>query len=1037
MSLFELCIRRPVLASVLSLLVVVIGIVSYSRLGVREYPNIDEPVVSVSTTYPGASAEVVESQITKVLEDSLAGIEGVELMTSRSRSERSDIDVRFRITRDPDSAAADVRDKVARVRARLPDGVDEPVIAKVEADAFPVIWMAVTQGARTPLEVSDYLARHVKPRLSVLPGAADVWIFGERRIAMRINVDRDRLAGYRLTVQDVEDALRRQNVELPSGRIESQSREFSIVAATDLQTAQQFENAIVANVAGYPVRLGDVAEVRVGPQSERVIARFNGEPSINMGVVKQATGNPLELSQAVRAEVAKINETLPPGMRITIAYDSSVFIDRSIDSVFMTVAEAVVLVVLVIFFFLRNLRATLIPLVTIPVSLVGAFALMYAFGFTINTLTLLAMVLAIGLVVDDAIVVLENIYRNIEAGMDRVEAAIKGTKEIGFAVIAMTLTLVAVFAPLAFSTGRTGRLFVEFALALAGAVLVSGFVALTLSPMMCSKLLRHETKHGAVYRAIDGFLDQLTRGYARSLDWVLLRRWVVLAGWVVVFAGGAWLFTLIRAELAPLEDRGVIFGRFQAPQGATVDFTSEALRPVEAHYATIGDAIAYNAIAGFPTVDVGTAILRLKPWEDRERKQQDIARELNSKFAQLPNVIGFAVNPPSLGQSPRSVPIEYVIMAQVPYAELDRMVNQFVAEMAKYPGVQNLQTDLRLNTPELRVGVNRDKLSDVGVSVETVGRTLQTMLGGRQVTRFKRDGEQYDVIVQVAPRDRSRPNDISDIYVRARDGGMVQLANVVDVAEGVSPQSLNHFQRLRAVTVSGQVAPGYTLGDALAQMDATAKRVLPENALTDLNGQSREFRDARGSIYLVFALALVFIYLVLAAQFESFADPFVIMLSVPLSMTGALLALWWAGGTMNIYSQIGLITLVGLITKHGILIVEFSNQLRERGEGLFEAVKDASVLRLRPILMTTGAMVLGAVPLALATGAGAESRMQIGWVIVGGLTFGTVLTLYVVPVMYTVVRQWLDRGVHVRGGQIDGDLKPRHKADGSTPAAAE
>jgi multidrug efflux pump len=1033
MSLFELCIRRPVLATVLSLLVVVVGIVSYGRLGVREYPKIDEPIVSVSTTYLGASAEVVESQITKVLEDSLAGIEGVELMTSRSRSERSDIDVRFRITRDPDSAAADVRDKVARVRARLPEGVDEPVIAKVEADSFPIIWMSVTQGARTPMETSDHLARYVKPRLSVLPGAADVRIFGERRMSMRINVDRDRLAGYRLTVQDVEEALRRQNVELPSGRIESQQREFNIVAATDLQTAQQFENAIVANVAGYPVRIRDVADVRVGAQDERVIARFNGEPSINMGVIKQATGNPLELSQAVRAEVAKINESLPPGMRITISYDSSVFIDRSIKSVFTTVGEAVVLVVLVIFFFLRNLRATLIPLVTIPVALVGAFALMYAFGFTINTLTLLAMVLAIGLVVDDAIVVLENIFRNIEEGMDRVAAAIKGTREIGFAVVAMTLTLVAVFAPLAFATGRTGRLFVEFALALAGAVLVSGFVALTLSPMMCSKLLRHETKHGRVYRAVEGFLDGVTRGYARSLSWALAHRWVVMLGWVVVFAAGAWLFTLIRAELAPLEDRGVIFGRVQSPQGATVQYTADALQSIESYYATIPEAAAYNAIAGFPTVADGNAILRLKPWEERDRKQQDISRELNARFSQLPGVIGFAVNPPSLGQSPRALPIEFVIMSQVPYAELDRIVGQFIAEMGKYPGVQNLQTDLRLNTPELRVEVNRDKLGDLGIPVQTVGLTLQTMLGGRQVTRFKKDGEQYDVIVQVAPRDRSRPNDISDIYVRARDGGMVQLANVVDVAEGVSPQSLNHFQRLRAVTVTGQVAPGYTLGQALVEMEATAKRVLPQDALTDLNGQSREFRDARGSIYLVFVLALVFIYLVLAAQFESFADPFVIMLSVPLSMTGALLALWWAGGTMNIYSQIGLITLVGLITKHGILIVEFSNQLRERGEALFEAVMDASVLRLRPILMTTGAMVLGAVPLALATGAGAESRMQIGWVIVGGLSFGTVLTLYVVPTMYTIVRQWLDRGVHLRGGQVEGELNPPHKH----PAAAE
>ncbi|MCA3222797.1 MAG: efflux RND transporter permease subunit [Burkholderiales bacterium] len=1024
MSLFELCIRRPVLATVLSLLVVVIGVVSYERLGVREYPKIDEPIVSVSTTYPGASAEVIESQITKVLEDSLAGIEGVELMTSRSRSERSDIDVRFRITRDPDSAAADVRDKVARVRARLPDNVDEPVIAKVEADSFPIIWMSVTTGGRSAMEVSDYLNRYVRPRLSVLPGAADVRIFGERRVSMRVEVDRDRLAGYRLTVQDVEEAVRRQNVELPSGRIESRQREFNIVAATDLQTVREFENIIVANVSGYPVRLRDVASVRQGARDERVIARFNGEPAINMGVIKQATGNPLELSQAVWSEVDKINETLPTGMRLTVSYDSSVFIQRSIDNVFRTIGEAVILVVLVIFFFLRNLRATLIPLVTIPVSLVGAFALMYAFGFTINTLTLLAMVLAIGLVVDDAIVVLENIYRNIEEGMDRVQAAIKGTKEIGFAVIAMTLTLVAVFAPLAFSTGRTGRLFVEFALALAGAVLVSGFVALTLSPMMCSKLLRHEEKHGAVYRAIDRFLNGLTNGYARSLAWVLERRWTVLLGWLVVVAAGVWLFTLLRSELAPIEDRSVVFGRVQAPQGATVQYTSEALRSIETMYETIQERSAYNAVAGFPTVTDGNAILRLKPWEERSRKQQDIARELNQRFAQLPGVIAFAVSPPSLGQSFRSLPIEYVIMAQIPYAELDRLVNQFIGEMAKYPGVQNLQTDLRLNTPELRVEVNRDKLADVGVSVQNVGLTLQTMLGGRQVTRFKNEGEQYDVMVQVAPRDRSTPNDISDIYVRARDGSMVQLSNVVDVKEGVAPQSLNHFQRLRAVTISGQVAPGYTLGQALQTMDETARRVLPQGTLTDLNGQSREFRDARGSIYLVFVLALVFIYLVLAAQFESFADPFVIMLSVPLSMTGALLALWWAGGTMNIYSQIGLVTLVGLITKHGILIVEFSNQLRERGEELFAAVKHASVLRLRPILMTTGAMVLGAVPLALAAGAGAESRQQIGWVIVGGLTLGTVLTLYVVPVVYTLMRQWLDRGVHVRAGQIEQPAAP-------------
>jgi multidrug efflux pump len=1002
-GLFEICIRRPVFATVLSLVVLLVGAISYTRLAVREYPKIDEPVVSVSTTYLGASAEVVESQITKILEDSLAGIEGVEVMTSQSRSERSQINVSFRLDRDPDSAAADVRDKVARVRARLPDEVDEPVISKVEADASPIMWIAVLAGGMSDLEVSDHLNRYVKPRLSVLPGAADVRIFGERKIAMRIWLDRDRLAAYRLTPQDVEQALRRQNVEIPSGRIESKAREFSIVAQTDLQNPQQFENVVVTSVAGYPVRLRDVAAVREGPAEERVIARFNGQPSINVGVIKQATGNPLELSTAVRAEIAKINETLPSGMKLVMTYDSSVFIQKSIESVFTTITEAVILVSLVIFLFLRNLRATIIPLVTIPVALIGAFGLMYAFGFTVNTLSLLAMVLAIGLVVDDAIVVLENIYRNIEHGMDRMQAALQGTREIGFAVIAMTLTLASVYAPLAFATGRTGRLFIEFALTLAGAVLVSGFVALTLSPMMCSQLLRYQARHSWLYNKIEDFFHALTAGYGRLLGAALRLRWIVALVWLAVIGVMVLLFVNMKSELAPLEDRGVIFGRVQSPQGSTIQYTADNLRAIEGFYARIPEMAAYNAVAGFPTVTDGNAILRLKPWDERKRTQMQVAEELRPHFMAMPGVVGFPVNPPSLGQSSRSTPIEFVIMSQVPYAELQRMVGQFLGEMSKYPGVQNLQTDLRLNTPELRVDVNRDKLADVGVAVETVGQTLQTMLGGRQVTRFKKDGEQYDVIVQVAPRDRSTPADISDIYVRNTRGEMIQLANLLDVGENVSPQSLNHFNRLRAVTITATLAPGYALGEALQAMERTARSVLPRTAQTDLNGQSREFRNSSGSIVLTFALALAFIYLVLSAQFESFVDPFIIMLSVPLSMAGALLALWLTGGTLNIYSQIGLITLVGLITKHGILIVEFANQMQDQGKSKLEAVKEAAVLRLRPILMTTGAMVLGAMPLAMATGAGAESRIQIGWVIVGGMSVGTVLTLFVVPTFYTLI----------------------------------
>jgi multidrug efflux pump len=1014
MTLPETCIRRPVFATVLSLAILLIGLISYSRLTVREYPRIDEPVVSVSTTYRGASAEVVESQVTKILEDSLSGIEGVELMTSQSRSETSRINVRFTLSRDPDSAAADVRDKVSRVRAKLPDTIDEPVIAKVEADSQPILYVGVEATPGTEIAATDYVNRYIKPRLSVLPGAADVRVFGERKITMRVEINRSRLAGYRLTVQDIEDAIRRQNAEIPAGRIESMTREFTVVAETDLQSPEQFGNVVVANVGGYPVRMKDVANVVIAPADERVVSRFNGKPAINIGVVKQATANPLDLSKGVRAEVEKMNPSLPSGMKLIVAYDSSLFIEKSIESVFRTIIEATILVVLVIFVFLRSLRATLIPIVTIPVALIGACGLMYFFGFSINTLTLLAMVLAIGLVVDDAIVVLENIFRHIEDGVPRLQAAYTGAREIAFAVVAMTLTLASVYAPLAFAQGRTGRLFIEFALALAGAVMVSGFVALTLSPMMCSLLLRHQGRHSRIYNVIEKAFDGLTSGYRYALAATLRARPLILVAWFVVAGLGVYVFSQLKSELAPLEDRGVIFGFVSAPQGSTVGYTADNLKAIERMYEKIPEGAAYSAIAGFPTVVDGNAILRLKSWEERTRSQQKIADELRPKFMALPGVIAFPINPPSFGQSARSTPVEFVIMSQVPYEELARISDRFIAEMQKYPGMQNLQADLRLNTPEIRVRVNRDKLSDIGASVDTVGRTLETLLGGRQVTRFKKDGEQYDVIVWAGGGDRTTPADISDMYVRNKAGDMIQLSNLVEVREGVSPQSLNHFNRLRSVTISATLAPGFTQGEALKAMADTATRVLPPTAQTDLNGQAREFRDSAGSIYLTFILALLFIYLVLSAQFESFVIPFVILLSVPLSMTGALFALWVTGGTWNIYSQIGLVTLVGLITKHGILIVEFSNQLRDQGMELMEAVQKAAVLRLRPILMTTGAMVLGALPLALAHGAGAESRTQIGWVIVGGMSFGTLLTLFVVPTAYSL----LARGERVKRDEV-------------------
>ena len=1003
MQLPEISIRRPVFATVLSLLILLVGWVSFNSLTVREYPKIDEPNVTVTTRFPGASSEVVESQVTKTLEDSLAGIEGVDVITSISRQEQSQITVRFKLERDPDAAAAEVRDKVARVRGRLPQTIDEPVVAKVEADAFPVVWIALSSDTHSALQLSDYANRIAKPVLQTATGVADVRVYGERKYSMRLWLDPDRLAAYRLTVQDVEDALRRSNLEVPAGRIESRQREFNVTATTDLQTADEFSATVIRTVNGLPVRIADVARVVEGPQDERTSVRLNGRDAISLGVIRQATANPLELSAAVRELLDKVREDLPPGINVQIANDNSVFIDRSIKAVYTTIAEAVVLVTLVIFVFLRTVRASIIPLVTIPVSLIGAFALMALFGFSINTLTLLALVLAIGLVVDDAIVVLENIYRHIEEGVPPIQASLKGAREIGFAVVAMTITLAAVYAPVAFMTGRIGKLFIEFALTLAGAVLVSGFVALTLSPMMCSVLLRHEANHGKAFVAIETLLDGLNSGYRRWLGAALKRRWLVLLAFAVVALAGVGMLKQLKSELSPVEDRGVIFGMFTAPEGATLEYTDRYARQIEQTYATIPEAANYFIVSGNPVVSQGIAVLRFKDWSERQRSTPEVAKQLFGRFATIPGVNAFPVTPPSLGQSPRERPINFVLISSASYPELQATTSKFLAEMAKNPGFLNVDTDLKLNLPQLAVAVNRDKAADLGVSVETVGRTLETMLGGRQVTRYKQNGEQYDVIVQVADAERRNPSDIRDLYVRGKSGNMIPLSNLVQVNEAVSPRELNHFGQRRAVTITANLAPGYTQGEGLAAMESLAAQLLPAGYAVDYNGQSREFKTSTASLTLTFVLALAFIYLVLAAQFESFRDPFIIMLTVPLSMAGALLALLLTGGTLNVYSQIGLVTLVGLITKHGILIVEFANQLQEKGSAVQEAVVEAAVLRLRPILMTTGAMVLGAIPLALARGAGAESRSQIGWVIVGGLLLGTLFTLFVVPTVYTLM----------------------------------
>jgi multidrug efflux pump len=1001
MRLSEISVRRPVFATVMSLMLMLLGAVSYQQLQVREYPRIDEPVVNVSTRLVGASSEVIESQVSKPLEDSIAGIDGVDIITSISRSEQSQITVRFKLEKNPDDAAADVRDRVSRVRGRLPDAIDEPVIAKVEADATPTIWLAFSSESLSPLEVTDLVNRVVRPRLQTVPGVADVQVNGDRKFSMRIWLDPDKLAAYQLTTQDVEDALRRQNLEVPAGRIESQQREFSVTARTDLNTVAQFAEVALKASHGYTVRLKDVARIEQAAASERSSVRLNGVPSVSLGVIRQATANPLEVSAGVRELLPRIQADLSASVLVRAANDNSVFIDRSIKSVYRTVAEAVLLVAVVVFVFLRTLRASVIPLVTIPISLVGSFALMALAGFTVNTLTLLALVLAIGLVVDDAIVVLENIFRHIEEGLEPFQAALKGVKEIGFAVVAMTLTLAAVFAPLAFTPGRTGRLFIEFALTLAGAVIVSGFVALTLTPMLCSKLLRHNPQPNRFDRGMESVLVGLSGGYERVLRWTLGQRWVVLLMMAAAAAGSWVLFKNAKNELAPVEDRGVILATVNAPDGATLEYTSRYLRAIERIGMSYPEFDRVFVVAGNPTVSQGISFLRTVDWTERTRSTLQLARQLQPQFQALPGVTAFPITPPSLGQGFRERPINYVIVTSDSYDNLAQVAQQFLAEMAKNPGFVQPDSDLRLNKPEIFMEVDRDRAADAGVSVDQVARTVETMLGGRNVTRYKRDAEQYDVIVQTRPSGRTTPEDIEKIFVRGRGDAMVPLSALVKVRETVSPRELNHFNQRRSVSITANLAPGYVLGDALQFMDDTARRVLQPGYSTELNGASREFRASSGALGLVFGLALLFIFLVLAAQFESFVDPFVIMLAVPLSMVGALLAMQLSGGTLNVYSQIGLITLVGLITKHGILIVEFSNQLRQQGRDTVQAVVEAASLRLRPILMTTGAMVLGALPLALATGAGAESRRQIGWVIVGGMTLGTLLTIFVVPTMYT------------------------------------
>ncbi len=1006
MKLPEICIQRPVLATVLNLVIILLGIVCFERLSIREYPNIDVPVINVETRYPGAAAKVIETQVTKPLEDSLSGIEGIDFIRSISRSESSQITVTFKLSRNADDAASDVRDRVARARKRLPDEVDEPTTSKQEADAQPIIWLSLNSTKHDALKVSEYARVVVRDRIQTLPGVSNILLFAEREYAMRIWLLRERMASLAVTVGDIENALRAQNVEIPAGRIESSMREFTVLSQTDLATPQQFENIIIRSAEkGQLIRLKDLARVEYGPKEERQIARFNNKSTIALGVIKQSVANPIEISGAIDAAIPEIQKTLPEGMNIEKAYDSSIFIRESLAAVQRTIIEAVLFVMAVIFLFLRSARATLIPLATIPISLIGALSMMYFFGFSINTLTLLALVIAIGLVVDDAIVVLENIHRHMEQGKTRLQASIQGVREISFAVVAMTLTLAAVFAPIGFTPGRTGKLFVEFAFTLAAAVLVSGIVALTLTPMMCSRILppSHNTKEAKWSLLIDNFLKSIDRIYNVIISRFINYHMLTIAMALAITAFVALLFINTPSELSPREDRGIIFGIGISPEGATIEYSDNYARKMEEIMQSVPEA-KWNFVAvGFPFVTQTFSVLGLAPWQERSRSSMQIAAELGGRmYGGIPGTLNFPVTPPSLGQSPRSQPVEVIIQAPGSYEELDAITAQIMEKLSANKNILTPDSDLKLNKPELRVSINRDKAASIGVEIEEIGRTLETMLGGREVTRFKRGNEQYDVMVQMDKKSRATPDDIDLIFVRNNKGELVQLSSLIEIEEGVAPRELNHFNKLRAVTIKANLAPGYSVGEALAYLENVVRETAAEASI-DYDGQSREFKQSSASLAATFLLAILFIYLVLAAQFESFIDPLIILLTVPLAMAGAFIAMYLTGGTLNVYSQIGLIALVGLISKHGIMMVEFANKLQEEGHDKRIAIIESASIRLRPILMTTAATVLGAWPLAIASGAGAESRQAIGMVLVGGMSFGTLMTLFIVPGFYMLL----------------------------------
>ena len=1012
MLISDVSVRRPVFAAVISLILVIVGVMSVQSMSIREYPDIQRPIVSISTNYRGAASDIVERRVTQVLEDQLAGISGITKISSRSLDERSNITLEFSQDTDVDAAANDVRDRVGRVLGNLPDEAEPPEVSKQDSDASSTMWINVLSSSRSLMEVSDFADRYIVDAISVVPGVAYVRSSGSRRPAMRIWVDPKRLAARNLTVTDIEDALRRENVQIPSGRLESSTREFTLRTDTGFRTVDDFENLVLAQGAdGYLIRLGEVADIELGPENLRSVARTDGVTALGMGVIPQSGANMLEVNRRVKQRIDELQSSMPSDITVSVVMDNSIFIRASLIEVGKALGLALLLVLIVIYGFIGTLRATIIPALTIPISIISAFIVMAALGFSINTLTLLGFVLAIGLVVDDAIVVLENIARRIEGGEPTLLAATNGGREIGFAVIATTLVLIAVILPVSFMPGNIGAVFGEFGISLAAAVAFSSLIALTLVPMLTTKLFHDNRLHrSALTHFVDRLFRKLANAYESLLRIVIKRPVAVIGSALLLFAGSLSLVGSIPFEYMPREDRAFAMLRLTAPDGASLDYTvkylteAEKIAKVDLDKGDVEHLLTRTGSwGGGGDVNSGRIMAPLVEWEKRDRSANEIVARWNRELQALPGVQAFAFAPGawSLGQSSRPLQI---VLGGTSYDELKEWRDIVLAEAEKLPGLSALQSDYRERKPKIDVSIDRDRAADLGVSLSNVGRTLETILGSRIVTTFIDRGEEYRVILQGADDRRQTPSDLQNIYVRSeRSGQLVPLSNLVTLTETAGPVDLRRFDRMRAITISGSLNPGYSLGEALADLETIIRENLPESARINYDGESRDFKNTGTAIYLTFALSLVIAYLVLAAQFESFRHPFIIMTTVPLALIGAIAGLKLFGSTINVFSQIGVIMLIGLAAKNGILIVEFANQLRDRGIDFKDAVIESAKTRLRPVLMTSMCTAFGAVPLVLASGAGALSRQSIGAVVFFGVSFSMVLTLIVVPTVYALL----------------------------------